>query len=177
MISKFPFNSSPFIALMSQEEDKEASSEQIVSHRRLSMAYLHTAYFILELQPRIFTFAQQLIYFLWQEYPSSPLHLLVPFVYLVNSYTPLKTRFKYDFLQISLWTRAEWVAISWVCPTSVWIPLHKLFWFYFRQLFTCPLLPLGWELFGSRSSLFPLHIISLGHWVWNIADTWLCCLN
>lgn len=43
-----------------------------------------------------------------------------------------------------------------------------ILWFYFRQLFTRLLLPLDYELFGSRSCVFPLHSISVGHRLGNI---------
>lgn len=54
-----------------------------------------------------------------------------------------------------------------------------IFWFYFRQLLTRLPLPVDCELFGSRSCLLPLHIISLGqgHRAWHSVDAWLCCLN
>lgn len=122
VISKCPSNSSPFVPLMRQEEDKGASSDPggLLSED-VSGPFCAQLYFILEPHQRIFTTAEHIMNS-WSISSAKNIPLSTPISlstlctwWIPTSPRRLSSHITFS-LQISLWTEAIWAAVSRVCP-------------------------------------------------------------
>ena len=183
MVSKFPFNDSPFIPFVSQEEDKGASSYQKDSHLRISMVCSVCSIILCCRHIRGYL---QLLSTPWTADPfplprisllSTPISLSPLCTWWIHT-CPWRSSSNISFLlQTSLRTQAEWAVASWVCPRMFEHTLPLALLILFSAAAYTSASPSRLWILGEQDLFisFPYHQPET--WVWNIAATWLCWLS